>query len=363
MNMSRREFVSGAAGLAAGVMTDATPAAAAEPRAIPAGGKTVSVASGNGLNAVARAVARITAGDDPLDGVIAGVNLVEDDPNDHSVGYGGLPNEDGVVELDSSVMHGPTHKAGAVGALQKIRNPSKVAKLVMTRTDHVLLVGAGALAFAKAHGFKEEELLTDEAREIWLKWKESHSDRDDWLAPEADIEAAQRLGERYNRPEGPDFTWGTINCLAVTGGGDVAGCTTTSGLAYKIPGRVGDSPIIGAGLYVDNAVGGAGSTGRGEANLQNCSSYQVVEFMRQGQTPEEACLNVLKRVAARCEKRLRDDAGLPRFGLKLYALRRDGVFGGASLRGEAEMAVCVEGQEARPVKIPGLFAPLQNTAD
>jgi len=291
-------------------------------------------------------------GADPLAAAIAGVNLVEDDPNDHSVGYGGLPNEDGVVELDAAVMHGPTHSAGAVAALQRIRNPSRVADVVRTRSDHVLLVGEGALRFARAHGFKEEELLTDEARRIWLKWKETHSDQDDWLAPEADVEASRRL-----RREGPDFTYGTINCCALDAAGQLGTVTTTSGLAYKIPGRVGDSPIIGAGLYVDNEVGAAGSTGRGEANILNCASFLVVEFMRQGRTPTDACLEVLKRIAARSPRRLQDEQGRPNFGLHFYALRKDGVVGGASLRGVGKMAYH-DGREAHLIDIPELYEKL-----
>jgi len=223
----------------------------------------IVIASANGINAVAKAYEIITAGADALDGVIAGVNLVEDDPADHSVGLGGLPNEDGIVELDACCMHGPTHNAGAVAAIRNIRNPSKVARLVMERTDHVLIVGEGALRFAKRHGFKEENLLTDEARNIWLKWKENLSDEDDWFAPEdQEQNHSFLLDERIT---------GTINCSALDLKGNLSGVTTTSGLSYKIPGRVGDSPIIGAGLYVDNEVGACGSTGRGEENLKNLS--------------------------------------------------------------------------------------------
>ncbi len=181
---SRRNFLktgAGAAALFAGTGRIGSPGTGG-PAAVPGGPCIVS--SGNGIRATAKAMEMIQAGADPLDAVIAGVNIVEDDPNDMSVGYGGLPNEDGVVELDSSVMYGPTHTAGAVAALRNIKNPSKVARLVMDRTDHVLLVGEGALRFAKAHGFKEEDLLTDKSREAWLRWKETISDKDNWFPPE-----------------------------------------------------------------------------------------------------------------------------------------------------------------------------------
>ena len=221
----------------------------------------VVISSANGFEAVKKAFDIIQSGKDALDGVIAGVNLLEDDPNDHSVGLGGLPNEDGIVELDACCMHGPTHNAGGVAALRNIRNPSKVARLVMERTDHVLLVGKGALSFARRHGFKEENLLTDEAREQWLHWQENLSEEDDWFPP-IEKENSQSTLE-WERDTG------TINCNALDLNGDLSGVTTTSGLSYKIPGRVGDSPIIGAGLYVDNEVGACGSTGRGEENLKN----------------------------------------------------------------------------------------------
>ncbi len=295
-------------------------------------GKVVVVSSSNGLRATQKAAEMILNGADALDAVIAGVNIVEEDPNDHSVGYGGLPNEQGVVELDSCVMHGPTHNAGAVAALRNIKNPSKVARLVMERTDHVLLVGEGALKFAKMHGFKEEDLLTDEAREIWLYWKESLSDKDDWFLPPID-----KIPEKFRKMF--DIT-GTITCLGLDLNGDISGVTTTSGLAFKIPGRVGDSPIIGAGLYVDNEVGAAGSTGRGEENLKNLSCYQVVEFMRQGDSPEEASKKVLKRVIDHAKlPNLKNKKGLPSFNLRLYALNKKGEFGAASIYGPADFAV------------------------
>ncbi|APF19190.1 peptidase T2 asparaginase 2 [Caldithrix abyssi DSM 13497] len=295
-------------------------------------GKVIAVSSKNGLRATQKAAEMMLNGSDALDAVIAGVNIVEEDPEDHSVGYGGLPNEEGVVELDSCVMHGPTHNAGAVASLRNIKNPSKVARLVMERTDHVLLVGEGALKFARAHGFKEEELLTDEARKIWLYWKESLSDKDDWFLP-----PLEEIPEKYKKLL--DIT-GTITCLGLDLNGNLSGVTTTSGLAFKIPGRVGDSPIIGAGLYVDNEVGACGSTGRGEENLKNLSSYQVVEYMREGYSPEEACKKVLKRVIDHAKlPNLKNKKGLPSFSLKLYAVNKKGEFGAASIYGPTDFAV------------------------
>ena len=272
-------------------------------------GKFVSIASANGLQVVTKAVEIMKSGGRTIDAVIAGVNIVEDDPNDMSVGYGGLPNEEGVVELDSSVMDGPSgNNAGAVASLRNIKNPSKVAQLVMERTDHVLLVGEGALRFAKAHGFKEMDLLTDRARERWLRWKETLSDKDDWLPPPE--------GYEDERPTG------TINCLAVNDRGDISGVTTTSGLAFKIPGRVGDSPIIGAGLYFDNEVGAAGSTGRGEEAIKFCGSFHTVMHMAMGKSPADAALETIKRIARNYDREF-----LRTFGINFYALDKRGEYG------------------------------------
>ncbi|MBI4548407.1 MAG: N(4)-(beta-N-acetylglucosaminyl)-L-asparaginase [Ignavibacteriae bacterium] len=293
----------------------------------PIAGKPLAISSANGTKALEKAMGMIKDGADALDAVIAGVNIVEDDPEDTSVGYGGLPNEEGVVELDAAVMHGPSYRAGSVASLRNIKNPSKVARLVMERTDHVLIVGEGALKFAKAHGFKEETLLTDKAREAWLKWKENLSKEDDWLPPHTieDKEIGE-IYEKYLRH------YGTIHCSAVDMQGNLSCVTTTSGLAYKIPGRVGDSPIIGAGLYCDNEVGSAGSTGRGEANLLNCSSVMIVEWMQQGKSPEEACLLACKRINERCrEKRLKDDHGRFKHDVKFYAINKRGEYGSASI--------------------------------
>jgi N4-(beta-N-acetylglucosaminyl)-L-asparaginase len=296
------------------------PAGPAQPR------RPLAISSGNGLRATAKAMELVQAGSDPLDAAVAAVNIVEEDPNDMTVGYGGLPNEDGIVELDASVMHGPTHRAGAVAALRGVKYPSRVAKLVMERTDHLLLVGEGAQQFARAHGFPIENLLTENARKIWLYWKETRGADDDWLPPPPkDLDPVVRkfFGIRPT---------GTIHCGVLDAKGDIGGCTTTSGLAFKLAGRVGDSPILGAGLYLDNAVGCCGSTGRGEANLVNCSSLLVIENMRRGMPPKEACLDVLQRIADRTrEPRLLKAPGRPNFDLKFYALNKDGQYAGVSL--------------------------------
>jgi N4-(beta-N-acetylglucosaminyl)-L-asparaginase len=320
--LSRRDFFKAGVGVSAVAMLGAGKNLLSGK---PASGKMIAIASGNGQRAVDKTMELMKQGADPLDAVIAGVNIVESDPNDMSVGYGGIPNEEGVVELDASVMHGPTHNAGAVASLRNIKNPSKVAKLVMERTDHALLVGKGALKFAQAHGFKEEDLLTDKARERWLRWKETLSDRDNWFPPKSD-ELDQEVREIV-------AFYGTINCCALDDKGNLAGVTTTSGLAYKISGRVGDSPIIGAGLYVDNDVGAAGSTGRGEANILTCGSNMVVEFMRDGFSPEEACLKALERIAdkSKLQSHLLTKEGRPRFGLSFYAINKKGEYGSANI--------------------------------
>lgn len=323
--LTRRHFISmlAASGTAAALAPDSLQA---QSRA-GAGRPTVVISSGNGIAATAKAMELITSGSDALEAVIAGVNIVENDPKDMTVGYGGLPNADGVVELDSSVMHGPTHRAGAVASLRNIKNPSMVARMVMERTDHVLLVGEGALKFALMHGFKEENLLTEEAREMWVKWRENLSTEDDYLPPHTinDRNIGSRMAEVMK-------TYGTINCLAKDKKGDISGVTTTSGMSYKIPGRVGDSPIIGAGLYVDNEVGAAGSTGRGEANLENLSAVLIVEYMRQGKSPEEACLLACKRIVENTRmKRLQNDEGRPNFNVSFYAINKRGEHGSASI--------------------------------
>lgn len=259
-------------------------------------------------------------GGDVLDAVEKGANVVELDPEDTTVGYGGLPNEDGVVQLDSCVMYGPTHGCGSVAALERIKTPCSVARLVMERTDHIHLVGEGALRFAKAHGFKEEDLLTENARLKWLKWKENLSDKDDWFPP---------ADGKYEKEE--ERSTGTINVLGIDGEGNVAGITTTSGLAYKIPGRIGDSPIIGAGLYVDNEVGAAGATGRGEEVIRTCGSFFVVEKMREGMSPQEACEAICQRIIE-----VNGGADKVNFSDKFVAVNKAGEVGCAAIRAKKD---------------------------
>ena len=317
--IDRRQFLktAGVSGALLGTGAGLTSAGASVPAEIP-----IVISSTNGMKATAKAMEILKSGGKPLDAVIAGVNIVEDDPNDHSVGYGGLPNEDGEVELDASVMDGLTCRCGAVGGLKYIKNPSKVARMVMERTDHIFLVGEGALKFALKMGFKKEELLTEYSRQRWMEWRSKLSATDAWLTEE---EAGTAFGEVIK-------THGTINCLAVDVNGNIAGTTTTSGLAWKIAGRVGDSPIIGAGLYVDNEVGAAGSTGRGEANIKVCGAHAAVEMMRLGKSPEEACREVLKRVVHTTkEKRLLMPDGKPNFNISYYAVNKKGEYGAASI--------------------------------
>jgi N4-(beta-N-acetylglucosaminyl)-L-asparaginase len=307
--------------------------------AVPAPPRNIVIASSNGSDCCRKAREMLDAGADTLDAVIAGVNIQELDPEDTSVGYGGLPNEDGVVELDACVMHGPSRRAGSVASIQGIKTPSKVAKLVMERSDHVMIVGDGALRFARAHGFDAEDLLTDKSRLAWLIWKESLGS--DW-GPGLDTPPGQDGGahrlERFPQARPEWLAWtrevaenpptGTINCLGLNTKGEISGCTTTSGLAWKIPGRVGDSPIIGAGLYVDQDIGGAGSTGRGEEAIRVAGAHTVVENMRHGMSPKEACLDALKRVSRNYDDNLER---LQDFQLRFYGLRKDGEYSSASL--------------------------------
>jgi N4-(beta-N-acetylglucosaminyl)-L-asparaginase len=291
-----------------------------------------------------------------LDALIAGVAINELDPEDNSVGYGGLPNADGIVQLDACCMHGPKKRAGGVAALEGVRTPAAVAKAVMEQTDHHLLVGSGAQTFARSMGFTiESDLNTPRSRQLWLEWKR-RTDPLHYLDP-AKREAASDTVRRQMVAEGlldRDHVHGTINCNGLSPKGELAGVTTTSGLAWKIPGRVGDSPILGAGLYVDGAVGAAGSTGRGEANLFGLCSFLIVEHLRRGMTPKDAGMEALKRIhAATIEKRLLNSHGQPNFNVNFYVLNAKGEHAGVALYGAADAtyAVCTEnGAENRPIE-------------
>jgi N4-(beta-N-acetylglucosaminyl)-L-asparaginase len=361
--MNRREFVlaGAAASLAAagdalpispepGTQTPAAPAPAAR-----TGVRPVVVASGNGhryrnggsQTCVERAFALMTEGRDVLDALIEGVTIVELDPEDTSVGYGGLPNAEGVVQLDASCMHGPRKRAGAVACLEGVRTPSHVARKVMEETDHHLIVGHDAQRFARSMGFKiEEDLNTGTSRRSWLEWKR-RSDPLHYLDPARREEAMRRI-EREMIAEGhvdPEHFYGTINCNGVNAKGEICGVTTTSGLAWKIPGRVGDSPILGAGLYVDGTVGAAGSTGRGEANLFSLASFLIVEEMRRGRHPKDAGLEALRRIQANTiEPRLKNPRGLPNFNINFYVLDAKGQYAGVTMYspGTLQFAVCDE---------------------
>ncbi len=334
-DQSRRRFIQSASAIT-GVGLLGVSARAAGPstkRSRPPNGPVV-IASANGLGAVTKAYELLVGGTDPAVAVVEGVGLVEADPNDMSVGLGGLPNEDCIVELDASVMHGPTHKAGAVAALRDTVHAAQVALKVLQTTDHVMVVGEGARTFARQNGFPHQDLLTPRAREAWLRWKQQLNEGDDWL------DADQRDWDLDANKAIPRTT-GTIHCSAVDPNGDLGSCTTTSGLSYKIPGRVGDSPIIGAGMFCDNAAGAAGATGRGEAVIQSCGAHAMVTLMGQGMSPTEACLAVARTIAERSklQRRLTDEHGRPRFDVKLYALSKAGEFGAASIWSGGRFAV------------------------
>jgi N4-(beta-N-acetylglucosaminyl)-L-asparaginase len=303
---------------------------------VAAGGtRPVMISSANGVNALGKGMEILKGGGDTLEAAVAAVTIVEDDPNDDSVGYGGLPNEEGVVELDASVMHGPTRRAGSVASVQKIKNVARLAKTVMERTNHVMIVGDGARRFGVAEGFEEMNLLTEHSRKIWLAWKAKTSfnwrpgiDSPEWKEYMAQLFDGNAQKIAYAEEKIAHPITGTINCLVVNAKGEVSGTTTTSGLSWKIPGRVGDSPIIGAGLYVDGDVGGAGSTGKGEENIKISGGHTIVEMMRKGMKPGDACLEALGRVARNYNG---DKKKLATFHLYYYAVNKDGEFGGASL--------------------------------
>ncbi len=309
--------------------------------------------NGGPENSVERAFRGITAGEDVLDALVAGVNIPELDPEESGIGYGGLPNADGVVQLDACCMHGPRKQAGGVAALEGVRTPSLVARAVMENTDHHLLVGKGAQDFARQLGFRiEEDLNTPRSRERWLEWRR-RMDPEHFLDPAQRTRRGYQVGLQMVR-EGlidADSFWGTTNSNGISATGEICGVTTTSGLAWKIPGRVGDSPILGAGLYVDGEVGAAGSTGRGEANLYNLTSFLIVELMRQGMHPKDAGMAALKRIQANTvETRLLDERGLPAFDIRFFILNKKGECAGVAMygTGESRFSLCTENGAESP---------------
>ncbi len=376
MSISRRGFLGSAiaASLATGLNAhdldaqDKADPAPANP--FGAGKRPIIISANNGVNYLDDAFAFLKSGGDTLDAALRVVKGPEDDPNDDSVGLGGLPNEEGVVELDACCMHGPTRRAGSVGAVRNIKNVSLASKAVMEHTGHVMLVGEGAERFAVAVGFPRENLLTERSRKIWLLWKENHPT--DWWGPgladprwtppsslpaappqsdphsephserhsELWEERIQRLEERAARLGiEPEFRMaairrvlspptGTIHCSALNDKGEISGCTTTSGLAFKLPGRCGDSPIIGAGCYTDQDVGSAGATGSGEENIKVAGAHTIVENMRRGLSPLEAGLDALKRIARNYSN---DMSKLKFIDMTYYILRKDGAYAGVSL--------------------------------
>jgi N4-(beta-N-acetylglucosaminyl)-L-asparaginase len=357
--VTRRDFIATTA--SAGLAAASAPLAAASGPTImtQSASRPVVVSSGNGhrfrnggtKTCVETAFELMTRGRDGkpvdvLDALIAGVNIVELDPADTSVGYGGLPNADGVVQLDASVMHGPRKRAGAVGALEGVKTPSLVAKAVLEHTDHHLLVGRDAQTFARNMGFEIlPDLNTPASRSRWLEWKKA-TDPLHYIKDPVAREAAHRqviLDMVRAGLVDENHIYGTINCNGVNAAGDVCGVTTTSGLAWKIPGRLGDSPILGAGLYVDGEVGAAGSTGRGEANLFNLCSFLIVDEMRRGKSPKDAGLEACRRIkASTIERRLLNKRGEPNFNVNFYILNRKGEYAGVALYGTAQFAVCDE---------------------
>jgi N4-(beta-N-acetylglucosaminyl)-L-asparaginase len=322
------------------------------------GKRPILICSHNGFKYLDEAFLFLKSGGDTLDAALRVAKGPEDDPFDDSVGLGGLPNEEGVVELDACCMHGPTRGAGSVGGVRNIKNVSLVAKAVMEHSGHVMLVGEGAERFAVAMGFPRENLLTERSRKVWLLWKEAQSTNDWWgpgLAspqwrpprtpespPQSQIweerihkleEHAARIGiepefrrEAIHRVLFPPT--GTIHCSALNDKGEMSGCTTTSGLSFKLPGRCGDSPVIGAGCYTDQDVGSAGATGSGEENIKVAGAHTIVENMRRGMSPHEAGMDALKRIVRNYNN---DMSRLKFMDMTYCILRKDGAYAGVSL--------------------------------
>jgi N4-(beta-N-acetylglucosaminyl)-L-asparaginase len=355
MAFSRRDFITTAVVGSLSIGLEGQQNKPQEPRKAQAdsGKRPIIISAHNGYDHIDEAFNMLRRGADTLDAAMRVVRGPEDDPNDDSVGLGGLPNEEGVVELDSCCMHGPTRRAGSVGGVRNIKNVSLVAKAVMEHTGHVMLVGEGAERFAVAQGFLRENLLTEHSRKIWLLYKETHSDwwgpgladpgwkkrllpqhSDEWqmrlqrmqeVASELGIAPEQQMAAIRKVIHPPT---GTIHCSALNDKGEISGVTTTSGLAWKLPGRCGDSPVIGAGCYTDQDVGSAGATGSGEENIKVAGAHTIIENMRHGMSPLEAGQDALKRIVRNYNG---DMDRLKFIDMTFYVLRKDGVYAGVSL--------------------------------
>jgi N4-(beta-N-acetylglucosaminyl)-L-asparaginase len=357
MSITRRGFLESAviASLATSLNAQEEKKTSQAPASVSSAKRPIIICANNGRNYLDAAFLFLKNGGDTLDAALRVVKGPEDDPNDDSVGLGGLPNEEGVVELDACCMHGPTRRAGSVGGVRNIKNVSLAAKAVMEHTGQVMLVGEGAERFAVAMGFPRENLLTERSRKIWLLWKESHSTNDWWgpgisspqWKPPATPPQSEQWEERIRRLEEraaelgiePEFRasairrvlappTGTIHCSALNDQGEISGCTTTSGLAFKLPGRCGDSPIIGAGCFTDQDVGSAGATGSGEENIKIAGAHTIVENMRHGMSPQEAGMDALKRIVRNYNN---DMTKLKFMDMTYYILRKDGAYAGVSL--------------------------------
>jgi len=254
----------------------------------------------------------LQSGGTALDAVVAGVEVAERDPEVKSVGYGGYPNAEGVVEVDAAIINGRTLGYGAVTGLKNIATPTAVARLVMEKTAHVMLTGEGANQFAHQQGFQTCNMLTDAAREAWQNWKTGQADK-------------------------PTDAHDTIGMLAIDTHGDIAAACTTSGVAFKLPGRVGDSPLIGSGLYADNEVGAAAATGQGEEIARTCGSYAIIEHMRQGKSPQEACEAVVQHLIKRVPTS-------QKFQMAYIAIDKHGNYGGAAAREGFHFAITTKNE-------------------
>jgi N4-(beta-N-acetylglucosaminyl)-L-asparaginase len=359
--INRRDFVRTGAVAAVAAATPARIFGQAPAVMTPKSAKPLVISSANGnrfknggtQTCVEKAFAMITSGADVLDAVIAGVNLNELDPLDMSVGYGALPNAEGVLQLDACCMHGPKRRAGGVAEIEGVKTPSLVARAVADLTDNHLIVGAGAQDFARKLGFEIlPDLNTEASRKAWLEWKR-RTDALHYLRPEDRAIEVRKISLAIMGELGIDreHCYGTINCDGLSPKGEICGVTTTAGLSWKIPGRAGDSPILGAGLYVDNEVGAAGSTGRGEANLYNLTSFLIVENMRRGMHPKDAGMEGLRRIKANTvEKRLLNKRGLPNFAIDFYILNAKGEYAGVGMYA-SRFAICTEnGPQTLPIE-------------